>query len=408
MLCRGCNKELNHQFLDLGASPPSNAYLNEKTINLPEIFYPLRVLVCDACWLVQTEDFALPGDLFDKDYAYLSSTSSSWLEHCKEFANCMIKDLGLNSQSFVVEIAANDGYLLQNFKNADIPCLGVEPTQGTAEIAKRKGISIIQDFFTKNLAREMLTTKGAADLIIANNVLAHVPDINDFVAGIKELLKEDGIASFEFPHFLNLLQENQFDTVYHEHFSYLSVIAINNVFSSNGLKITRIEKLQTHGGSLRVIAQRQSCGDAKVDTSVQKFIDLEINAGLTSIDTYLKFQDKVIEVKNEFIKFLLTVYSENKKVIAYGAAAKGNTLINFAGIRPDLISFVVDRSEFKIGKWMPGSRIPILEEKWIDSIKPDYILILPWNIKKEVMSQLSSVREWGCKFVTAIPKIEVQ
>jgi SAM-dependent methyltransferase len=408
MLCRGCNKELNHQFLDLGASPPSNAYLNEKTINLPELFFPLRVLICDACWLVQTEDFALPEDLFDKDYAYLSSTSSSWLEHCKEFANCMIKDLGLDSQSFVVEIAANDGYLLQNFKNVDIPCLGVEPTQGTAEIAKRKGISIIQDFFTENLAREMLATYGAADLIIANNVLAHVPDINDFVAGIKELLKEDGIASFEFPHFLNLIQENQFDTVYHEHFSYLSVIAINNVFSSNGLKIIRIEKLQTHGGSLRVIVQSQSYDDAEIDSSVQKFIDLEINAGLTSIDTYLKFQDKAIEVKNEFVKFLLTAYLENKKVIAYGAAAKGNTLINFAGIRPDLISFVVDRSEFKIGKWMPGSRIPILEEKLIDSVKPDYILILPWNIKKEVMSQLSRVREWGCKFVTAIPKIEVQ
>ena len=408
MFCRACNKELSHQFLDLGASPPSNAYVNEISVNLPELFYPLRVLVCDACWLVQTEDYALPEDLFDKDYAYLSSTSSSWLEHCKEFSNCMIEDLGLDDKSFVVEIAANDGYLLQYFKDRNIPCLGVEPTQGTAEIAKRKGISIIQDFFSENLAKEMRVANGAADLIIANNVLAHVPDINDFVAGIRELLKEDGIASFEFPHLLNLLQENQFDTVYHEHFSYLSVVAIRNIFSCNGLKITRIEGLQTHGGSLRVMAQRQSYNEAKVDASVQKFIDLEVNAGLTSIDSYLKFQNKAIEIKNEFVKFLLTAYAENKKVVAYGAAAKGNTLINYAGIRPDLISFVVDRSEFKIGKWMPGSHIPILEEKCIDSFKPDYILILPWNIKKEVMSQLSRARAWGCKFVTAIPNIEVQ
>jgi len=284
----------------------------------------------------------------------------------------------------------------------------VEPTQGTAEIAKSKGINIIQDFFSENLAKEMRVVNGAADLIIANNVLAHVPNINDFVVGIKELLKEGGIASFEFPHLLNLLQENQFDTVYHEHFSYLSVVAINNIFSSNGLKITRIEELRTHGGSLRVMAQRLSFDEAKVEPSVQKFIDLEINAGLTSIDSYLKFQDKAIEIKNEFVKFLITAYGQNKKVVAYGAAAKGNTLINFAGIRPDLISFVIDRSEFKIGKWMPGSRIPILEEKWIDSVRPDYILILPWNIKKEVMSQLSRTREWGCKFVTAIPNIEVQ
>ena len=408
MFCRGCNKELYHQFLDLGASPPSNAYLNDKSVNLPELFYPLRVLVCDACWLVQTEDYALPEDLFNKDYAYLSSTSSSWLEHCKEFANSIIEELGLDSQSFVVEIAANDGYLLQYFKDKDIPCLGVEPTQGTAEIAKSKGINIIQDFFSENLAKEMRVVNGAADLIIANNVLAHVPNINDFVVGIKELLKEGGIAPFEFPHLLNLLQENQFDTVYHEHFSYLSVVAINNIFSSNGLKITRIEELRTHGGSLRVMAQRLSFDEAKVEPSVQKFIDLEINAGLTSIDSYLKFQDKAIEIKNEFVKFLITAYGQNKKVVAYGAAAKGNTLINFAGIRPDLISFVIDRSEFKIGKWMPGSRIPILEEKWIDSVRPDYILILPWNIKKEVMSQLSRTREWGCKFVTAIPNIEVQ
>jgi len=349
MFCRGCNKELYHQFLDLGASPPSNAYLNDKSVNLPELFYPLRVLVCDACWLVQTEDYALPEDLFNKDYAYLSSTSSSWLEHCKEFANSIIEELGLDSQSFVVEIAANDGYLLQYFKDKDIPCLGVEPTQGTAEIAKSKGINIIQDFFSENLAKEMRVVNGAADLIIANNVLAHVPNINDFVVGIKELLKEGGIASFEFPHLLNLLQENQFDTVYHEHFSYLSVVAINNIFSSNGLKITRIEELRTHGGSLRVMAQRLSFDEAKVEPSVQKFIDLEINAGLTSIDSYLKFQDKAIEIKNEFVKFLITAYGQNKKVVAYGAAAKGNTLINFAGIRPDLISFVIDRSEFKIG-----------------------------------------------------------
>lgn len=394
--------------MDLGSAPPSNAYLTRQALHAPEKWFPLRVLVCESCWLAQTEDFAQADELFDADYAYFSGFSSIWLAHCERYVADMVERFSLDGSSHVVEIAANDGSLLQYFHARNIPCVGVEPTASTAAAARAKGIAIVQDFFGLRLARQLVEQGKQADLIAANNVLAHVPDINDFVAGFVHLLKPQGVATFEFPHLMRLVDENQFDTIYHEHFSYLSLTAVNQVFSTAGLAIFDVEEYPTHGGSLRVYAQRIDTGSRACSPAVKTMLKREENAGMLSADYYAGFQAKADRVKNEFLGFLLEAKRQGKTVAAYGAAAKGNTLMNFSGIRPDLILFVVDRNPAKVDKYMPGSRIPIVDESKLRQVKPDYVVILPWNLKDEVIRQLEYIREWGGRYVVAVPQLEVQ
>ncbi len=407
MKCRHCAAELTLAMVDLGSAPPSNAYLNAESLNRPEKWFPLRVLVCGQCWLAQTEDFAGAQELFDADYAYFSAFSSSWLAHSERYVADIVVSAGLDGNSHVVEVAANDGYLLQYFKVRGIPCTGIEPTASTASAARAKGIKIIEDFFGVRLAKAMVAQGLPADLAIANNVLAHVPDINDFVAGFAVLLTEGGLATFEFPHLLRLVEGNQFDTIYHEHYSYLSLSAVTRVFAANGLSVFDVEEHPTHGGSLRVFAQRQESGKRLRNPRVDALLAYEEHAGLLTAGFYERFQSAAEKVKNDFLAFLLQARRDGKTVAAYGAAAKGNTLMNFAGIRADLIAFVVDRNPAKQGKYMPGSRIPIFgETKLLDS-KPDYVVILPWNLKSEIVAQLDYLRGWGGVFVTAIPVLGV-
>lgn len=407
MKCRHCLSETTLTLADLGSAPPSNAYLAEQDLHAPEKWFPLRVLVCEHCWLVQTEDFAKADELFDADYAYFSSFSSSWLAHCERFVADMSERFGLRAQSHVVEVAANDGYLLKYFMSRDIPCTGVEPTASTAAAARAKGIEIIEGFFGLQMAGELFGQRKQADLAVANNVLAHVPDINDFVAGFAVLLKPQGVATFEFPHLLRLMVENQFDTIYHEHFSYLSLTAVRNIFAANGLAIFDVQELPTHGGSLRVFAQRTDTGTQPVSDRVGALIEKEDTTGMRTAAYYAGFQARAEKVKDDFVSFLIEAKRAGKKVAAYGAAAKGNTLLNFAGIRPDLIPFVVDKNPAKQGKFMPGSRIPILPPTELELSRPDYLVILPWNISAEVREQNSRLSDLGTKFVTAVPKLEV-
>ncbi len=407
MNCRHCHSPLQLSLVDLGSAPPSNSYLTTEKLRAPEKWYPLRVLTCEKCWLVQTEDFADAHELFDADYAYFSGFSSTWLVHARNYVTAMIERFSLGPTSHVVEIAANDGYLLQYVKELGIPCTGVEPTASTAAAARAKGIDIVEEFFGVLLAEKMRKHGKQADLMVANNVLAHVPDINDFVAGFTSLLKPHGVATFEFPHLVKLMAENQFDTIYHEHFSYLSLTAVDRIFAENGLGIFDVEELQTHGGSLRVFAQRLDTGIRVVAKRVSELLARETAAGLRSSAGYAGFQSRAEKVKDEFISFLLAAKRAGKKVAAYGAAAKGNTLMNFAGIRPDLISSVADRNPSKQGKWMPGSRIPIVDEHYLASLQPDYVVILPWNLKLEIISQLDHLKATGTKFVTAVPSLEV-
>lgn len=407
MKCRHCGSPVKLQFLDLGSAPPSNSYLTAEAMRAPEKWYPLKVMVCEACWLVQTEDYAHFSELFSADYAYFSSFSSSWLKHAEAYIDQMATRYALGSNSNVVEIAANDGYLLQYVQQRGIPCLGVEPTASTAKAAREKGIRIVESFFGVELARKLVEDGFAADLTAANNVLAHVPDINDFVAGFAVLLKPNGTATFEFPHLLRQVQENQFDTVYHEHFSYLSLTAVCRIFERNGLSVTDVEELPTHGGSLRVHAQRHDCPNLVVSSRVAAMLDRERACGVTTPDFYRAFQEQAIAVKNDLLSFLLEAKRNGKRVAAYGAAAKGNTLLNFAGVKSDLIEFVVDRNPAKQGKWLPGNRIPVVAESVLRDSRPDYVVILPWNLKTEVMEQLSYVREFGAKFVCAVPCLEI-
>ncbi len=407
MKCRHCGSELKLPLVDLGTAPPSNAYLTEEKLHAPERWFPLRVLVCESCWLVQTEDFAQADELFDADYAYFSGFSSSWLAHCDRYVSEMVERFGLNQDSYVVEVAANDGYLLQYVQGRGIPCLGIEPTASTAAAARGKGIPIVEKFFGTDLAKNLASQGKQADLTVANNVLAHVPNINDFVAGFAILLKPQGVATFEFPHLVRLIEEIQFDTIYHEHFSYLSLTAVKHIFSANGLSVFDVEEHPTHGGSLRVFAQRQDYGKQVVSDRVKELLDRESQLGISKADYYVNFQTKANQVKNDFLAFLLEAKRQGKIVVGYGAAAKGNTLMNYAGIRPDLIPFVVDRNPAKQGKFMPGSRIPIVDESYIKNTKPNYVIILPWNLKKEIMVQLEYIRDWGGMFVTAIPQMEV-
>jgi 2-polyprenyl-3-methyl-5-hydroxy-6-metoxy-1,4-benzoquinol methylase len=405
MKCRHCESELKLPLVDLGSAPPSNAYLTAQTLHEPEKWFPLRVLVCESCWLVQTEDFAQAHELFDAEYAYFSGFSSSWLTHSERYVADMTARFDLTSTCHVVEIAANDGYLLQYVKARNIPCMGVEPTASTAAAARSKGIPIVEDFFGVRLASELAAQGKQADLTAANNVLAHVPDINDFVAGFATLLKPHGVATFEFPHLLKLVAENQFDTIYHEHFSYLSLTAVKRIFSANGLTVFDVEAHPTHGGSLRVFAQRSDTGQHPRSSRVDDLLQHEANAGMLTTAFYSDFQSRTNQVKNDFLGFLLEALRQRKTVAAYGAAAKGNTLMNYAGIRPDLISFVVDRNPAKQGKFMPGSRIPIVDEPYLQQTKPDYVVILPWNLKTEVMQQLAYIRDWGGQFVCAVPNL---
>jgi SAM-dependent methyltransferase len=407
MNCRHCGSELRLPLVDLGSAPPSNAYLTKQTLKAPEKWFPLRVLVCENCWLVQTEDFAQAHELFDAKYAYFSGFSSSWLEHSKRYVADMVMRFNLDTRSHVVEIAANDGYLLQYVKACNIPCTGVEPTTSTAAAARARGIPIIEDFFGVRLAETMITQDKQADLTFANNVLAHVPDINDFVSGFTKLLKPQGVATFEFPHLLKLMEENQFDTIYHEHFSYLSLNVVNRIFAINGLSVFDVEQYPTHGGSLRVFAQRSDTGQHLYSIKVNKLLQREVQVGITTANYYAGFQAKADKVKNNFLTFLLEAKRQGKAVAAYGAAAKGNTLMNYAGLRSDLISFVVDRNPAKQGKFMPGSHIPIVKEDQLHDAKPAYVIILPWNLKSEVMQQLNYIRDWGGQFVTAVPELGI-
>ena len=407
MNCRHCGTSLELPLVDLGSAPPSNAYLTEQTLKAPEKWFPLRVLVCENCWLVQTEDFARAHELFGAEYAYFSGFSTTWLTHCERYVADTTERFRLNSHSHVVEIAANDGYLLQYVKARGIFCTGVEPTAATAAAARAKGIPVVEDFFGVRLAAQFASEGKQADLTFANNVLAHVPDINDFVAGFTLLLKPCGVATFEFPHLLNLIGKNQFDTIYHEHFSYLSLTSAGTVFSAQGLEIFDVEECATHGGSLRLFAQRVGAGREPISPAVNKLLQRERAAGVTTADYYAGFQSRVAKVKGDFLRFLLEARREGKSVAAYGAAAKGNTLMNYAGIRPDLVSFVVDRNPAKQGKYMPGSRIPIVDECRLRKDKPDYVVILPWNLQTEVMQQLGYIREWYGQFVTAVPQLGI-
>lgn len=408
MKCRHCQTELTLPLIDLGAAPPSNAYLTQQTLHAPEKHFPLRVLVCTECWLAQTEDYAGADELFSADYAYFSSFSTTWLKHAENYVMDMVSRFALNANSHIVEVAANDGYLLQYAKLCGIPCLGIEPTTSTAYAARAKDIEIVEAFFGLELAQQLAIQGKQADLTVANNVLAHVPDINDFVSGFSFLLKPAGVATFEFPHLLRLVSENQFDTIYHEHYSYLSLTTVKRIFEHNGLSVFDVEELATHGGSLRVYAQRKDSGVRKTSQSVAVLLAREAAAGMATPAFYAGFQAKANQVKNHFLSFLIEAKRAGKTIAGYGAAAKGNTLLNYAGVRPDLFPYVVDRNPTKQDKFLPGCRIPIVAEEQLKQDQPDYVVILPWNLQSEVVAQLSYIREWGGQFVTSVPVLEIK
>jgi len=407
MRCRHCGAALTLPFVNLGCPPPSNAYLTADKLKAPEKRFPLRVLVCEQCWLVQTEDFARASELFDAQYAYFSGYSSTWLAHCERYVALMTTALGLGAASHVVEVATNDGHLLQYVKARNIPCTGIEPTASTAAAARAKGIAVVEQFFGVHLARQLVAQGKAADLIAANNVLAHVPDVNDFVAGFAVLLKPDGVTTFEFPHLVRLIADNQFDTIYHEHFSYLSLTAANQILSANGLSIIDVEEHPTHGGSLRIFAQRKDTGKRARTACVDKLLEREFSLGIKTPAYYTGFQTSSDRVRDDFRRFLLDAKRQGKHVAAYGAAAKGNTLMNYARVRADLIEFVADRNPAKQGRFMPGSHVPIEAERRLVELKPDYVVILPWNLKDEIAQQLAYIRAWGGRLVTAVPALEV-
>ena len=402
MKCRFCNTPLDLVFADLVNSPPSNSFLTENELNEPEVFYPLKTYVCDECKLVQIDEYKKSDDIFSSNYVYFSSFSNSWLEHAKKYVEDISTKLDLKPTSFVTEIASNDGYLLQYFKEKNIPCLGIEPTSSTAAVAKGKGIDVVEDFFGSKLALNL----KKSDLILGNNVLAHVPDINDFVRALKIALKDSGTITMEFPHLMNLIKDNQFDTIYHEHFSYLSLCTVKQIFEAQDLKLYDVEKISTHGGSLRIYATHSDNTSLKETENISSILEEERNFGLLDINVYKEFQERANKVKCDLVEFLLKAKKENKKVVAYGAAAKGNTLLNYAGVKADLIEFVVDKSPYKQGLYLPGSHIPVVSEEVLRNSVPDYVLILPWNIKDEVVTQLDYLRVNGCQFVVAVPSLE--
>lgn len=407
MNCRHCEARLRHAFLDLGHAPPSNAYLTEADLSRSERYYPLRLWVCEHCWLVQTEDYAEAAELFDANYAYFSSTSSSWLAHARDYAERMLETLALGADSLVIEVASNDGYLLRNFVEAGVPCLGIEPTASTADAAQRLGVPVLREFFGESLGRRLAGQGKQADLLLGNNVFAHVPDINDFSRGLKAALKPGGTLTLEFPHLLRLIERVQFDTVYHEHFSYLSLYSVQRILEAVGLRIYDAEELTTHGGSLRIFACHED--DARPRAAVVDVVlQTEANAGLRELTVYRDFQTRADRVKNDLLGFLLEQKRAGRRVAAYGAAAKGNTILNYAGVKPDLLPCVFDAAPSKQGKYLPGSHVPIRSAKELDEIRPDLLLVLPWNIVEEVMEQNERIREWGGRFVTAVPRLEVK
>lgn len=403
--CRHCRQPLTHTFVDLGMSPLCESFVAPDKLDAMEPYYPLHVLVCENCFLVQLKEYVTPEHIFS-DYAYLSSYSTSWVAHAKEYCG-MIKDrFRLGAESLVVELACNDGYLLQHFGPLGVPVLGVEPAANVAKLAAEKGIPTISAFFGTRLAQQLVLEARAADLVVANNVLAHVPDINDFVNGIRCLLKANGVATLEFPHIERLMAENQFDTIYHEHFSYLSATVVERVARMHGLRLFDVEKLSTHGGSLRVYLAHQESPHA-TSMRVPELIELEEGLGLQSLTGYGSFSEKVKQVKRELLSFLIAAKKEGKRICGYGAPGKGNTLLNYCGIGTDFLDFTVDRNPHKHGRYTPGMHIPIRPIGEIDTARPDYILILPWNLKSEIIEQMGHVGDWGAKFVVPIPTVEV-
>lgn len=406
MKCRFCGTELKDVFIDMINSPASNSFLTFEQLNEPEIFYPLKVYTCPECLLVQIDEYKKSNEIFSNDYVYYSSYSKSWLEHSKRYVENMMNRFSFDQSSLIIEIASNDGYLLQYFQEKEIPVLGVEPTMNTAEVARKKGIESINDFFGVKLAEEMVKNGIKADLLIGNNVLPHVPDIVDFVKGMKKILKENGIITMEFPHLMNLVDNNLFDTIYHEHFSYLSFATTKRIFEAQGLEIFDVEEITTHGGSLRIYA-KHSGNRRQVSLSVNTILQKEKDHGMNLMPYYKGFQEKALKAKMDLIEFLIDCKREGKKVAAYGAAAKGNTILNYCGIKSDLIQFVVDANPFKQNKYLPASHIPVKNESYLKVQKPDIILILPWNLKDEICTQLKYIREWNGKFAIAIPELQI-
>lgn len=405
MNCRFCKTRLDHVFIDLLNSPASNSFLTKDQLNEPEVFYPLKVYTCGNCFLVQVDEYKKSGAIFNSDYVYFSSFSTSWLEHSKAYTDKMMQRFALNEKSKVIEIASNDGYLLQYFKGKNIPVLGIEPTSNTAKIAIEKGIETVVDFFGTQLAKELVTKDVKGDLLLGNNVLAHVPDIVDFVGGMKMILKTEGIITMEFPHLLQLIEHNQFDTIYHEHFSYLSLFTVTQIFEAAGLKIFDVDELPTHGGSLRIYATHKENIKQNICENVETLLQKEISSGINNLEYYNHFQQRALNVKLQLLEFLISQKNATKKVAAYGAAAKGNTLLNYCGIKNDLIEFVADANPNKQNKFLPGSHIPVMHENELKKFKPDFVIIFPWNLKTELTTQLDYIREWDGKFVTPIPEL---
>ena len=408
MNCRGCATALTLPLIDLGTSPPSNAYVRADQLEQAEQWVPLKVAVCQQCWLVQTEDYTSADSLFDADYAYFSSFSSTWLAHAERYVAEMVERFGLTADSRVVEVAANDGYLLQYVARRGIPCLGVEPTRSTAQAAREKGLEIRELFFGHDSAEQLKSEGWGADLMAANNVLAHVPDINDFLCGFATLLKPTGVATFEFPQLLTLMAGQQFDTLYHEHYSYLSLTAVQTLCERNGLQVFDVSQLSTHGGSLRVFVQRLDGERREVQPAVRQQLQAELAAGVQTPEYYTTLAPAAERIKHGLLRFLLQAKADGKRVVGYGAAAKGNTLLNYAGVKPDLLAWVADANPHKQGKYLPGSRIPIVSPAQIDIEKPDYVLVLPWNLLDEITQAFAGIRAWDGRFVIAIPELIIR
>lgn len=407
MQCRFCKTELTDIFIDLVNSPASNSYLSAGQLNEPEVFFPLKVYTCHNCFLVQVDEYKKSDAIFNSEYAYFSSYSTSWLKHAKNYVDMMIGRFGYNPSSLVIEVASNDGYLLQYFVQQNVPVLGVEPTANTAAAAKEKGVESVVDFFGVRLAKQLAQESKKADLLLGNNVLAHVPDIIDFVGGMKVILKEDGVITMEFPHVMQLVNNNQFDTIYHEHFSYLSFYTVKQIFESQGLEMFDVQEIPTHGGSLRIFAKHKEDTTKEISVNVQALLNKEIAQGINNLAYYDNFQQKALKVKLDITDFLIIQKRAGKKVAAYGAAAKGNTLLNYCGIKSDLIDFVVDANPHKQNKFLPASHIPVMNEDYLKAQQPDFVIILPWNLRDEITAQLAYIRNWGGKFVIPIPQLEI-
>jgi 2-polyprenyl-3-methyl-5-hydroxy-6-metoxy-1,4-benzoquinol methylase len=405
--CRFCKNQLEHSVVDLGMSPLCQKHVKPENLNDMEKFYPLHAYICEKCWLMQLEEFATPDEIFADEYAYFSSYSESWLEHAKKYAEQMTERFKLDANSLVTEIASNDGYLLQWFVQKSIPVLGIDPAANVAKAAREKGVRTEVEFFGKNTALKLAKKYGKADLLLGNNVLAHVPDINDFVAGMKEMLNTSGVITMEFPHLQRLIEENQFDTIYHEHFSYLSFVAVNRIFAQHAITLFDVEELPTHGGSLRIYGKHAEDTSKEVTNHVAELLKREIDLGFESLEFYSRFEEKVKETKRKILDFLIQAKRDGKSVAGYGAPGKGNTLLNYCGVRTDFIDYTVDMSPHKQGNFLPGTHIPILHPNTIKETKPDYVFILPWNLKEEIMEQHKYIRDWGGKFVVPIPKLTI-